>query len=837
MRKRYGAQVPGLKLFVDLLERMHAYKSRWKSRADDRISQMRALNKKDREAVFKLLIEEDKSGTFISETKRVNEPDGTVKHIRVLTKEVADKFGITEKGAALYTDLVEDFRNSLHELEELAKQELYRTYAGDTPESQRALQDAITKMEVEFAQMRSRPYVPHTRFGEYTVTVLDEGKVSEFYQFEYEKDAKNLADKLRKQGKTASAGRMREDIRSFIGLPNGLIQSMKTSLNLTAEQVKEFEELMKNLSSGQSFVHRMKERKDIVGYKDDADMYPRVYADYFSRFSNHAARLKFNHQLNDSEGAVRKQVRENMSGAEDSVNLANILNWMQRTHEWAVAPRSEFASIRAAVTLWYLGFNVKSAFVNALSVPMVTAPYLSTRFGWAKTSAVLSGSYRDLARQYTKANVLTPDEMKVLANLREMGVLDESFSAELAGIREGGTLSDLTSMGTLQGNQYRLKYYGMYMFHKMELVNRYSTALAAYRLARSTKDFSPTDLDGFDKTARDFAKAAVQDTQNENAQWNRAEMMRGGKSVFTMFMSYQQNIIYQMFGGDSSWMRLLAVQLALAGLMGIPFAKDADNLIKWFNRKVLGDDNSIDKAVRAYLEDTFISPDLLLKGASYNVFGADLQGSLSVGQVIPGLDALAMEGDFPSRIANAAGDIGGAGASVMLEFMKAMASNEPFGINKFTRAMPTFAKNVKQGYDVLTTGEFKNSQGDVVAEATQADAVMKMLGVQPHGMSQESEMRFVQKDAAKFWLARRDYVVTKYYRAVKEQDSDAMDQAREDLMTFNSEVVSPSLRLDAKTLRESIIKRLKGDVMTEHDLPTQKNMRDLYAQTAQLYGR
>lgn len=837
LRKRYGEQIPGAKLFVDLLEKMHAYKSRWKSMADDRIKEMRGLNKKERNAVFQLLLQEDETGAFVSETKRITEPDGTVKHIRVLSEAVAKQFGLTEHGARLYTNLVEDFRNALHELEELAKQELYRTYAGDTEESKRALHDAISKMEVEFAQMRSKPYVPHTRFGEYTVTVLDGAKVSEFYQFESEKDAKNLAERLRKQGKIASAGRMREDIRSFIGLPSALIQSMKTSLNLTAEQMKEFEDLMKNLSSGQAFVRRMKERKGIPGYENDAEMYPRVYADYFSRFSNHAARLKFNHQLNDSESQVRAQIKDNMAGAEDSVNLANVLNWMQRTHEWAVAPRSEFASIRAAVTLWYLGFNVKSAFVNAMSVPMVTAPYLSTRFGWAKASSGISGAYRDLARQYTKANVLTQDELKVLANLREMGIVDESFSAELAGIREGGTLSDLTSMGTLQGNQYRLKYYGMYMFHKMELVNRYATALAAYRLARNTKDFAPTDLDGFDKQARDFAKAAVQDTQNENAQWNRAEMMRGGKSVLTMFMSYQQNVIYQMFGGDSSWVRMLAVQLTLAGLMGLPFAKDLDNLTKWFARKVLGDDSSIDKAVRAYLQDTLINPDVLLKGASYNVFGADLQGSLSLGQVIPGLDALAMEGNFPDRLANAAGDVGGAGASVMLEFMKAVASNDPSGINRFTRALPTAFKNAKQGYDMLTTGSVQNSQGDTVAEATQADSIMKMLGVQPTAVTEETSLRFVQKDAAKFWLTRREYVIAKYYRAVQNQDADAISQAREDLVSFNEEVPSASLRLDAKTLRESLIKRLKGDVMTEHDLPTQKNMRDLYSQQAALYGR
>lgn len=831
IRKRYGAQVPGAKLFVDLLEKMHSYKSRWKAMADDRIKEMKDISKKERNAVFQVLLDEDAQGYWLSQAKKL--PDGS--YMRVLDPAEAKKRGITEKGAQLYADLIQDFKKSLDELETLAIRELQRTYSGQTPESQNAMQEAIRKLQVEFAKMRSTPYVPHTRFGEYTVTVMQEGKVTEFYQFEKQRDAQNLATKLRAQGKTASAGRMREDVRAFLGMPPSLITSMKDSLNLTQDQIRQFEDLMKNLSAGQSFVRRMKERKNIPGYENDAEMYPRVYADYFSRFANHSARLNFNYQLNEAEAQVRAQTKDLMGDAIDTANLTSLHNWMQRTHEWVMSPRDELARIRSAVTLWYLGFSVKSAFVNGMSVPMVTIPYLSSRYGSAKAAVAVTAAYRDAARHWMKPSVLTDDEAKMLANLREQGVLDESLSAMLAGIREGGQLADATALGNLKATEYKMKYYGMWMFHKIELANRYGTALAAYRLAKTQQSFDPHDLDGFDRAARDFAKAAVQDTQNENAQWNRAELMRGGKSVFTMFMSYQQNVMYQMFGGDQSWLRLLAVQLTLAGLMGLPFAKDLDNLVKWFSRKVLGDDQSIEKATRAYLEDTFINPDILLKGSSYNVFGENLQGSLSMGQVIPGLDALAMEGSFADRLSNAAGDVGGAGASVLLEFMKAMASNKPADINRFINVLPAAFKNVKQGYDMLTTGSANNSQGDPIAEVTKTQAALKLFGVQPTQASQASELRFVQKDAAQFWLTRRQYVLTLYYRAVKDQDGDALDAAKEALLKYNDEVPSAALRLDGKTVRNSVNSQFKADFRTEHDLPSGKKNFQLYQDIAAGY--
>lgn len=832
VRKRYGGEVPALKQGVDAIELMEAYKAKLRTRADDRVKQMKEVGRAQREKVFGFMIEEDKRGSWLSEAVP-NAGNGA----RRLSPEIARQFGITEEGAKLYSELRKDFWDALKELEHLRIAQLEKNADSNDPQSMANLQRNIQAIRDETTNMLANPYVPHTRFGNYYAQVVDAttGKIQEFYQFESKANARAWAAKLRKEGKNASAGMLREDVKAFAGLPPSLVQSMRDSLDLTEEQARAFEDIIKNMSGGQSFVRKMKKRKDIPGWAEDEQLFPQVYADYMTKFANHAGRLKFNGQLKQSELDLKQMIRDEAMAGRDTTNLGQLLNWLQATNTYALNPTSEWANMRGAVTLWYLGFGVKSAVVNGLSVPMVTYPYLAKRFGDARAIAAIGRAYSDLARNFTKPNAMTDDEKKMLEALRQQNVLDESYSAELAGLREGGTLADTMEISP-KAAWSSAKYYGMWMFHKMEVANRHATALSAYRLARTQLQFDPLlGPEGFDQQAMAFAKSAIQDTQNVNAQWNRAEYTRGGKSVLTMFMSYQQNLIFQMFGGDQSWLRLLAAQLLVAGAMGLPLAKDADNLIKWFSRKVLGEDFSVEQYLREMLSGLMDNPNWVLRGGSYNVFGTDLQGSLGLGQVIPGLDALAMEGSFAQRLANAAPDIGGPAASTMISFMQAMADNNPDPIARFSRALPAFAKQASQGWTMFNEGVAKNGQGDPIIEVSKQDALKKILGFQPTDVSTESAKRFAQKDTARYWLAERQYVMEIYYAGVKNGDAEMRAKAIEALHDYNSRIPNPALAIGGRELKQSLAARLRSDQQAAQSMPAVKRDRILYQDLATRY--
>lgn len=829
LRKRFGDIVPGVKAFVDNLEKMFSYRSRWKERADNRITDMRGLGHAERNRVFDLLLNEDKSGQFASKLDR----DITGKRIFNLIEEAIKQYKLSEKGVALYRSIREDFDAAIEELELQADAELRRLYSPGP-----ALDKALAELHDGFAQMKARPYVPHTRFGDHTVTVrTPEGVMREFYQFESEREAKAHEARLRAEyGNTArvSRGKMTDIQRIMAGLPPQLINAMKAQLGLSTEQIGKFEDILKDMSQGASFVRHFKRRKDVKGWADDAEQFPRAYADYMSRFANHVSRLKYNHELSSSISGVKSQAVDASKLGVNTVQLNDLASWLSRLQDYINQPGVEYANMRAAATIWYLGLNTKSALVNSASVPMVTLPYLSKRFGYAKATAAVTQAYKDIAKQYTRLDALAPDERKMMQFHREGGKIDASFASELAGLREGGRLSDQTALSKPAAAFFGMKYWAMWLFQKMEVINREVTALATYRLNRTKRNFAEDDPHGFDQQAAEIAGRAIQDTQNENAQWNRSEYARGRKSLLTMFMGYQQNIIYQMLGGDESWMRLLAAQMVVAGMMGIPFAQDLDELIKAFARKVFGSDINVEKAVRALLKDTMVNADWFLHGISHNMGGIDLSGSLSQGRVIPGVDALAMEGNFADRLANAAGDVGGAGFSIMLNALKTAASNDPSSWKKWSRTMPEFARSFVEGGEMLS-GSAKDGKGNKVADTSTGDAFMRSLGFQVSNVTSERDKRFAQRDTAQYWLTRRAYVLALWERALQDRDSAGRDKARQALRDFNTEAPDRALRITSEQLRDSLKRRATSEVRTERGLGPSNTLTETYRRVGDLY--
>lgn len=835
IRKRFGQVIPGVKNFVDNLERMFNYRSKWKEQADKSIEQMKEVPKALRKKIFDIMLEEDKSGEWASNITQG--PAG--QQIHTLKPETIKKWGLDvqggEKAVALYTRLRNDFASALVELENEATRELERIYPPGP-----ALGKALAELHAGFNAMKARPYVPHTRFGKHTVSVRDSnGVLIEFYQFEYKHSAENFEKKRREQGGgVVSRGVLTEQMQMMMGMPPALINAMKHHLHLDESQIAAFEDILKDMSHGASFVRRFKRRKDIKGWADDADQFPRAYADYMSRFANHVSRLRYNWQLSGNVQEVRAQAVDMAKLGVNTEEVNSLGNWLDQLQDYVNKPGIEWANARAAATIWYLGFNVKSAVVNATSVPMVTVPYLSKRYGWDRAFAATTQAYKDVAKMYMRMQALTEDERLMLEQLRSDNKIDASFASELAGLREGGRLTDQTSLGTPQAAGFALKHASMWMFQKMEVANRHVTALAAYRLARTQKTFPQDGLaPGYDVAAFNEAGKSIQDTQNENAQWNRAEFARGRKGILTMFMSYQQNLLYQMFGGDESWMRLLAVQFMMAGMMGLPFAQDADELIKWFSRRVFGSDVKALEAARAWLLET-IGPgaEWFLRGASHNFMGTglDISGSLSQGRAIPGVDALAAEGRFADKIANAASDVGGAGIAAVMKVIQAANSNDPDLWKRAASAMPEVVRSGVEGLKMFESGVARDRQGNTIAQVSPEEALMRGLGFQITDVVQERNKRFAAKDTAAFWIARRQHVLA-LYQLAQEGDSDWMGKANEALREFNRDAPAASLKITRADIQSSIIRRAKSRARTEAGLGPNRVQDGIYQEKAKLY--
>jgi hypothetical protein len=840
IRKLYGDSIPAVKNFVNGLERMFAYRDSWKRRANTTLELMVEAGKEQQKQVYELLMEEDSSGTFLSKVVTTADPKAETgrKNTVEILPEAVQKYKLDAKGVRLYETMRRDWLDALDVVEVQAIDELLRNYSATdptklSPEKAEAVDKQVRRMQKDFAEMKAKPYYPHTRFGDYYVIVKHSSGETMFTQYESLREAETFARAMAGPEFKVRVGEMREEVKPLMNMPFEVFNMLKAELNLTQEQIDEFEDVIKNYTSGESFIRKFKARKNIEGWENSPDFAPRVYADYFVKFANYISRRKFTPELNDARSQAVKQ-RTQYYGEEGDVGnsllIDRLLNWMQDTQEYVLNPDIAWANFRAGVTMWYLGLSPKSALVNAFSVPLMTLPYLSQRHGDVRSTRILSQAYKDVGMSFKRREALSEEEWRVLEVLENLGVINESYATELAAVREGGTLVESTALGGAKSAFYKLRYASMLMFHKMEVLNRTVTAIAAYRAARGEN----LNADGYDPAALNFAKQTIQDTQNENAQWNRPQLMRGRKGVLTMFMSYSQNAIFQMLGGDPSWQRMLALQLTIAGMLGLPFAENLDDVIKWFSKRVFDSEVSLEQAVRQYLDDSLVRPEWILRGASFNFLGSgtNLHGSLSLGNMIPGLDALAMEGTFPERLANAASDVGGAGASVILDAMKALASDDPNTWKRFLMAGPQALKNVYEGTRMVTQGTVVDGAGDPILEVSGYEGAAKWLGFQATNVSREREKRFLQKQQVQYWLTRRRGVYNLFEFADSTGDPDHLDNAEKALDDYNEDVPDYQLRITKRDLRNALKARERNAARKEQGLPTSRRYEETYERVA-----
>lgn len=838
IRKIYGGTVPGVKHFVDGLQAMSAYANKVRRRAEMGLSLMRETGENQRNRVFELMIKEADTGKYLN------------------TPQDFMTAGLNVDGIKLYNTLREDYRYALDTMQNLAHKALLEdlgvtlgpdnvtlvnTRTGEplSKEKNQMLENEQKKIDEAFAKMRAKPYYPHTRFGDYyAVARMEDGKTLAFTQGESLAEVRKYAEAIAGDGVTSWYGEMPEAVKPFMNMPYQVFEMMKNQLELTPKQIAEFEDILKNLAPEQSFIRKFKTRKDVTGWENNPDQGPQVYAEYFSKFANYAAR-RFHSAALDKAIAETRSFKKEIFGEETATNVVlidRLTNWMAETKDYAMRPDIAAANIRAAVTLWYLGAVPKSALVNSLSVPMMTLPWLGKRYGDIKAAAALKQAYMDVGKMFKRAESLTPDERALLDYLEEIGVADQSYASTMAAVTEGGKLMEATMLGkgSLKAHAYNLKWFAMWGFHKVEVMNRLVTGMAAYRLAKAEMGHTG---DRLNMAAAEIAKDAIQDTQNENLQWNRPELMRGKKSLLTLFMSYTQNAMFQMYGGDQSWQRMLALQLMIAGALGLPLAKNLNDVIEWFAKEVFGTKASAESALRDFLKGTIINPEWVLKGTSYNFLntGVNLHGSLSMGNLIPGIDALVLEGTFPERLANAASDVGGAGAAVMMSFMQAMADNNPDSMKAWSRAMPTAIKNSYEGYKMLTDGVVTDGTGDAIAKVSGAEGTAKVLGFQSTNVSQTRERLFEQKQMVQYWMTRRKMVFDLHELAEKTGDVKTELAAEKAIEQFNDDVPDSAMTIRKRDLQNAMRRREKNAEKKEEGLPTSKKYTEVYEQVGSRY--
>jgi len=815
--------VPGAERFLNALRAKLGYKSFWLRGANQTADSWERLGKEQAQAVSKLLLTEAETDTWFSDWQE--DPTNPGHYIFLLDPAKAEEFGVTEDGAKVYQEVRNMYMRALDAMEQLGKERLVRQFKDDPSNPQ--LESQLRELESAYANMRDRPYTPFSRFGKFytkikandngifkdpitgTSKFYHEGATVYFetYETAVERDAalgalKDRYGKSKMLDAKFNTGKIHDIVYSVRNLPPQFIRTISERLNLSDEQLQEYNEIVKDLAADTSFIKHMKRKANISGYSPDT---LRGFADYFKRFSNNYAKVKSAPEFEAAMSDVRTFKRQLEDGQVDTTKLDEFYNWMQKTFNYVMNPGNELAEFKSFFSAWYLGFNVPTAVQNITQLAFWTLPYLSKRFGTLQATGALKTAVRDVTVGWNSLTTLTDDEKAVMTYALEQGFIDESYATTLAQYSEGTALSRLTATATRHRvlNWYNHK--AMYMFQLAEEVNRRASLLAAYRLNRSEKF-----VGAFDQKAFLAAREAVEVTQNEYALENRPEFMRGNKSVVFQFMHYVQNAIFRMTPwGDESWKRLLLVQLAVGGMLGLPFAEDILNAMKFLARK-FGIQFEPELEIRELLRELDVAPEIIMRGITSHTGPFDLSYRYSLGQVIPGMSAVASNKRFNDAVTEAVGDVGGAGASVVLNAFKAVANiNDPDKWRTAQYIMPSFMKYVTQAVQASQHEGIATRNGAMIAPLGAGEILGMGIGLQPAAKAEAYTRIGFESEIRAYWLARRTTLSDAYAFAMRAHDREAIADVRKHLVEYNKDVrgVDSKLILSQDTLNRSLKKR------------------------------
>jgi hypothetical protein len=674
-----------------------------------------------------------------------------------------------------------------------------RDMATENPDRADQLNDAAASAlttAAKIGELKKQGYAPLSRFGQYTVDVVVDGKREYFGLFETAADSNRMAAKMRMEfgASNVTQGTMsQKEFELFQGITPESLELFGNMLGLNSTgneaQDKAFQDYLRLTKNNRSAMKRLIHRKGIAGYSEDVG---RVLASFV--YSN-ARQTSAAMHIGALDEAIAAIPRGEGKLKDHALDLAKYIK----------EPREEAAALRGMLFAQYLGGSVASAMVNFTQPLTTSIPYLSQFGGLTKAGAAWAQAIRDMAGKKT----LEPDLAKAVQQAKDRGVISPQEVHQLmAQARGAATLQtgDGTRAGTaraMAGNSVtRVMLAWGKLFGYAEQVNRESTFIAAFRLAKAQGMTNPAE----------FATKAVNETQFVNNKANKMRFGRGaiGATLMT-FKSYSINWLELMHRlatqegaeGKRAAAYMLAALFLTAGTGGLPFADDLNDLIDSILQK-MGYNVSAKKAKQEFLENAFgkAGAQFIDRGIT-GIPGVpiDLSGRMGMGNLLPGTGLMLTKADHSRDMLELAGPVG----DMTKRFFEAagqLARGEV--VTALRTAAPRAVENAVKGADMADMGMYRDTRGAKVIDTTPGEAVAKMIGFQPASVSQVQEANGLNVRAKDFYTQSKQDISAKWAMGVFEGDAGKVQQAREMVADWNARNPEQPMRVNMADIAKRV---------------------------------
>lgn len=673
-----------------------------------------------------------------------------------------------------------------------------------SPKKEKALKQTlkgIKESQYRTNKLMDDGYAPLSRFGQYTVDVVDkDGNREYFGMFESAYEARKMKAEMdalygNDDDFTVTQGALsNEEFKLFAGVTPETAELFGEMLGLDATGDKEadaaFQEYLRRTKNNRSAMKRLMHRKGIKGYSEDVG---RVLASFIYSNARHTSAA-----LN--MGNIDRSIQDIPKG-EGQLKDAAV-----KLAEYIKNPQEEGQLIRGWMFAQYLGGSVASAAVNLTQPIAVSFPYLSQFGGAVKAAKELSRSSSDWAKSLRNRNNdhFEADLQEAIERAEADGTLSPQEVHNLLKQASGKNplrAGDGTKVGdakAMAGNAIsRVSLAWGTLFSAAEQVNRRVTFVAAYRMAKDQGMSNPAE----------FATKSIKETQFV---YNKASRMRWGRgAVGGTLMTFKTYTVSYMELMHRLWTQgekgsperkqgrqavgiMIGTLLLLGGAGGLPFMEDAEDLIDGIGQ-IMGYNFSSKKVRQEFLDDWVgeFAGDFIDGGIS-SVSGSptDVSGRLGLGNLIPGtgvfkertsntrdaLELLGPAGDFVGRVASGSRSIAKGVANLDDNELKK-------GALEFT---PVAVRNAIKGVDMATSGIYKDTKGYKVADVSPVDAAFKGLGFQPRDISKIQEANYLGQSATSYYNLRASNIRALWAAGVVEGNQAKVADARAAVKDWNA---------------------------------------------------
>lgn len=705
----------------------------------------------------------------------------------------------------------------------------------------------MAKLDEVMSKLRGTPFMPQMRFGNFVITTMvkkDKVKPGQkaykvvrrehFEDVGHYKEALALAMKVasNSKGKMVVEGK---EVEQYLGiplqLPKGLLDTVKDTGMFTDDQVDVLEELMSPGGYNKISQRYVGMNGELAGANQD---FLRNYAHFMWHNANFIWKMKFRQDFQKVINSQHAEIRQNWRRQdldvkvkqERAVELERNLKYMQDTTAYLLHPPQEFQTAKLYTTLAYLAWVPKTALMN-FSTMLNTYAYMTSEYGEVEGhKQLLKGTY-DAARVFKlraalkEGKPLDRHENELLWAVDTAiseGVLDQSYAYMLAGVAN-------TPSFNMMANKLPISKYGrmavnggMWLFRAVEHTNRYVTFLSFFNAERARG----TALE--DAFAR--AVERTNGMQNNYNPENRANILRGRKSILFVFMSYPIFMHYHMSGevsrgikgeigeyksilaksGIGPTAKLWLIYLLLGGALGVPYAENLMDVLQWIWRTFFGTEN-LQVELRKFIKELGMSPDTVLHGQLHDFGGFDLSRSFGLGHMLPGTELLNRDWSNPGE-ALGAGMLKGAGPfggfTEDLVKMTGAGIGWMHGRKRFAEViseMPGVMGNLgkvwdaaemqgrRPGYGVMSrTGVPMTMEGGKPRDLSVYELTGMATGATPALLSKNREFYHVAIGENIYWNAKRTSLLKHRNEAIDQRDDAKLKQAEADITKFNAEI-------------------------------------------------